>query len=80
MKKFEHYGDLYGITLQNTNLHEDHIKLYEKYKAASIGDLLDKMQLMLERYERAIDNSSTDLVNLEDTINSLKKELETLQK
>jgi hypothetical protein len=66
MNKFDYYDDLYGITLQNTNLCEEHRKLYEKYRATSIGDLLDSMQNIINRYERAMDHSTTEINELKD--------------
>ena len=76
MSKFDYCGDLYDLNSTNTKLYDEHQRWYNKYKAASIGSLLDNMQSIIERYERAMDNSSDELKELKDKVAALETVLE----
>jgi len=71
MADFDDIGDLYNLNDTNTKLYKEHQEWYDKYKAASIGSLLDNMQSIIERYERAMDNSSSERSELAETLDAL---------
>jgi len=66
MSKFDHCGDLYDLNSTNTKLYDEHQKWYDEYKAASVGDLIDRQADIIDRYERAMDHSTTEINELKD--------------
>lgn len=73
MGKFDYCGDLYDLNSTNTKLYDEHQKWYDEYKAVSIGDLLDRMHDIIDRYEKAMDNSSDEVKRLEEKVEELRK-------
>jgi len=58
--------DLYDLNSSNIKLYDEHQKWYDEYKAASVGDLIDRQADIIDRYERAMDHSTTEINELKD--------------
>lgn len=70
-------NDIYDLTDRNTELYKEHQKLYNAYKAASIGDLIDIQQDMLDNYKKTIDNSTEEIANLKSEIVFMKEAIKS---
>lgn len=73
-------NDLYDLNETNTTLYDEHAIWYIDFKAASVGDLLDRQQDMITSYKKAIDNSTEELESLKCELANLKNELEVVSK
>jgi hypothetical protein len=73
MSKFDYCGDLYDLNSTNTKLCGEHQKWYDEYRAASIGDLLDRMQDMVDSYRKVVDRSTEEINTLKDELKEVNQ-------
>lgn len=67
-----HCNDLYNLNETNTELFNEHKKWYKDFKANSVGDLIDKQQDMIDSYKKAVDNSTMEINDLKDELQSAR--------
>lgn len=76
MSNIIYCNDLYDLNETNTEFYNEHKKWYKDFKAASVGDLLDKQQDMLDSYRKAVDNSTMEIADLKAELEGVKKLVE----